>query len=232
MSKVRQKMQSAVMLFDPSLTIEIKNKSKEESNLLSFHIVLSSPKKIIGNTMVKAEFWKVDSEYLDKYESEFVLPVKRNDVVSRISQPIPAATLKSAYADKLTAFSTRPFLKWRDVFDLWWIGKQIDINPAEMSKLFLHHVSAYNTVDNKHPKQALLQFLSLDIEDVVKKSDPDLKKWLPAPLWNALYPDGVRQMVMYTRDSLSKISDQIDRNEIHVSPKNRPHKAKKIDINP
>lgn len=34
----------------------------------------------------------------------------------------PGATLATAYADKLTAFATRPNLKWRDVFDLWWIG--------------------------------------------------------------------------------------------------------------
>lgn len=209
MQRVEERMRQAALLFDPNLAIEIRDRTKEGSRLIHYQIVVSSPGKILGNAMVKAEFWKVDRTYLADYRSEFVYPLKPSDVVSRVSQPLPAATLQSAFADKLTAFSTRPFLKWRDIFDLWWISKQTPIDPVKMAPTFLHHVSAYNTVDGLPPEKALLRLLDMSEEDIFSKADPDLRKWLPEPLWASLYPDGVREMVRYARSTLVAVSEAV-----------------------
>jgi len=82
-------------------------------------------------------------------------------MVSRISNPVPAATLETAYCDKLTALATRPYLKWRDLYDLWWIGTQTEarLDLSWVTRQFLHNVSAYRTIDGLSPAQALRKFL-------------------------------------------------------------------------
>jgi hypothetical protein len=74
----------------------------------------------------RGEFRRVTAEYLEKYPVALRSPIPPGEMVSRISNPVPAATLETAYCDKLTAFATRPYLKWRDIYDLWWIGTQTD----------------------------------------------------------------------------------------------------------
>lgn len=204
--KIERNISESVMLTNPSLKIEIRSKTRPGSNLLNYQIVVSDPDRYYGSAMVKAEFWKVDQDYLSQYKTEFVFPMKPGDLVVRSSLPIPAATLESAYADKLTAFATRPYLKWRDVFDLWWIGRQLPLDPKEMAARFLHHVSAYNTINDLPPPDALSRFLDLSDDYLLEKSDPDLRQWLPDALWQTLYPEGVRQMIAYTKKSIMDVS--------------------------
>ena len=105
---------------------------------------------------------------------------------------MPAATLETAYCDKLTAFATRPYLKWRDIYDLWWIGTQTDaeLEVSSIAGQFLHNVSAYQTIVNLSPAQALRRFLQNDPAELLRAlpsalalaglyADPD--GWHPDP---------------------------------------------------
>lgn len=209
MKKVERRMVEILRAEDPGFDIEIRDKTKPGSNLLD-HLIVVSHSDYIGTSKVKAEFWQVETEYLDKFETAFAYPVKHGDLVSRVSQPLPAATLEAAYADKLTAFATRRHLKWRDIFDLWWIGRQSEIDVPAMADRFLHHITAFQTHDNLSPGDALRKFLDRDPTEIASEADPDLKKWLPPALWNTLKGRGVDQMVSHVRQSIEIIVNEIE----------------------
>lgn len=226
MAKALRRMQAAVMLSHPGLVLEMKDKTKEGSRLQHFQILASHP-AYFEKTMVKVEFWKVDDEYLKNYSAEFVFPARHGDIVTRSTSPLPAATLESAYADKLTAFATRPFLKWRDIFDLWWIDRQVKPDMETIANRFLHHVKGYQTVDGLAPGKALRAFLDREpLDSVIEKADPDLRKWLPEPIWQSLWPEGVRQMTELVFSRLDEIATLLgapaDQDEAQATQRARP----------
>lgn len=208
--KAGKRLSELVSARDPSLNVEIRDKSKPGSKLLVYRIVITEP-SVIGQAMVKAEFWQASADYMSGYDTRIIFAAKDVDVLSRVSQPIPAASLTAAYADKLTAFATRPFLKWRDIFDLWWIARQQPMDPVEVTPKFLHHLSAYNTPDGMTPGAALRRFLDRDPKEVFSMAEPELKRWLPDALWDALNPDGVWQMIDHARETVTKVADESDR---------------------
>lgn len=206
MSKALKRMQAAMLLSHPDVTLEMKNKTREGGRLQHFQITASSS-AYQEKCMVKVEFWPVDQDYLNHYESQFVFPVRQGEVVTRSSAPLPAGTLRSAYADKLTAFATRPFLKGRDIFDLWWIDQQQSSSLDDIAGRFTHNVRAYETTNHLAPHEALEHFLSSYSEQqIMEKADPDLKRWLPDAIWTALWPDGVRQMVTTVRERIETVA--------------------------
>lgn len=213
MAKVEERMRQILRAKDPDLDVKIDDKTRPGSNLLNYRVTVSSS-AYIGNVKVKAEFWQVEGDYLQQYDTRFAYPLKHSDVVSSVSQPLPAATLEAAYADKLTAFATRMHPKWRDVFDLWWIGRQIDPEPSAMADRFLHHVIAFDTQDGLEPAEALRKFLERDPEDIIREADPDLKKWLPDHMWENLEGDGIVQMVEHVRSSIPTIAQEIEKRQI------------------
>jgi predicted nucleotidyltransferase component of viral defense system len=209
MKKVETKMRQVLQGIDPDLDVKISDKTRDGSNLLNYRLTVSSD-AYIGNVKVKAEFWQVEGDYLEHYDTRFAYPMKSGDLVSSVSQPLPAATLEAAYADKLTAFATRAHLKWRDVFDLWWIGRQVDVPVSEMADRFLHHVTAFDTQDGLSPEKALRKFLERDPKDIASEANPDLKKWLPEGMWKSLEGTGIDQMVEHVRASIADIATEIE----------------------
>lgn len=218
--QARKKTEEVFRAEDPQFQIEIRDKTRAADRMISYHLVVSHP-DYLGRTLVKVEFWKVDQEYLAKYPVELRAPIQPGELVSRVSNPVPAATLETAYCDKLTAFATRPFLKWRDIYDLWWIGTQTgsELELAAVVRQFLHNVTAYDTIDHLPPAQALRRFLANDPAELVKKADPDLKRWLPAGLWTRIHPRVTTEMVQYARHALEAVANAIEKNELGPSLK-------------
>lgn len=207
---------------DPGFEIAIRDKTKDGERMLVFQIVVSHP-RVVGNTMVKAEFWRTDREYLMSYPTEARLPRAPGDFVSQVSSMVPAATLSTAFADKLVAFATRPHLKWRDIYDLWWLGTQtaLKIDRDVVSDQFLHNVTAYNTLEGKPAHKALLGLLQRDRTAVIAQADPDLKSWLPREVWAALHPAGVEQMVDFARATLQAMHDHIEERAAKAAPQRK-----------
>lgn len=218
--KAGKKTEETFRADDPEFVVEIANKTKRGDRLISHELKISHP-DYLGKTLVKVEFWRVEPEYLLNYPVEMRSPIEEGDMVSRISNPVPAASLEAAYCDKLTAFATRPYLKWRDIYDLWWIGTQTDskLGLSSVVPQFLHNVSAYTTVNNLSPAQALRKFLEGDPAEIVRKADPDLKRWLPESLWGRLHPQVTAEMVRYVRDALQSVADAIENDEFGASLK-------------
>ena len=192
MGRVARRGSEALMAIDPGLRFEVRDKTKDAQRLLVFHCVVTHP-EVDGRAMVKAEFWRVDREYLDQH-------------------PVPAATLSTAFCDKLTAFATRPRLKWRDVFDLWWIGTQTNepLDFATVVRQYQHNVSAYQTVESRSVAAALRVFLARDRDEVIALAPKDLRPFLSESAWQRYWPQGIAEMVDYTRSVLARIADAID----------------------
>lgn len=210
-TKVLGKVRERLRLIDPAFDIDIKDSSKDPNRMIVYAITISKA-DYLGKALVKAEFWRTDSEYLRNYPKQFRTPAALDGVLSRFVNPIPAAALETAYADKLTAFATRPRLKWRDIFDLWWIGTQSSstLDILAVRDQFLHNVQAYTTVENKLPSEALRLFFRNDPQELIARADPDLKRWLPTTLWTSLYPTGIEQMVTYVFYALDAVAHSIE----------------------
>jgi len=218
--RAREATAQAFQADDPGFVVDITDKTKNQDRMIAYRLVVSHP-AYLGQTMIKVEFWKVDPEYLAHYPVEMRSPIQTGDLVSRISNPVPAAALMTAYCDKLTAFATRPFLKWRDIYDLWWIGTQTDtqLDVSGVVAQFLHNVTAYQTVDRLPPAQALRKFLENDPAELLKKADPDLRLWLPDALWTKLHPHVTAEMVQYVRHALESVANAIENSALDVSLK-------------
>lgn len=207
-------VQTRFRRFDPQFSVQVKDRTKDEDRMQVFALTISHP-RVVGSTMVKAEFWKAEAIYLQNYPTEFKTPIASGDLAGSISYPVPAAKLSTAYADKLVAFATRPHLKWRDIFDLWWIGTQTNtvMDRGRLCDQFLMNIQAYTPLKGLAPHKALLEFINIDRDYIIKKADPDLKNWLPDALWKVLHPKGVEQMVDFVRVELLDIHNQIEANE-------------------
>jgi predicted nucleotidyltransferase component of viral defense system len=218
LKKAIASVQAEFLEEDPAFVVELRNKTRDASRMPVYHLVVSKP-EVLGNVLVKAEFWMVEPEYLQKYKTS--LRSTRKTLDGRISHPIPAATLETAFCDKLTAFATRPFLKWRDVYDLWWIGTQtkVDIDLERAVPQFLHNLSAYQTRNNLSPSDALRLFTAQDKTKVCADAEKDLKIWLPESLWKVLNPNGVIQMVDYVFETLNAVAKKTDVLQSKEEPK-------------
>ena len=211
MEKVRQQVQASFHAVDANYAIELKDRTRDTRRLPRFDLLVSHP-GFLGKARIKLEFWRVDEEYLSNYPTAFRSPLTPGDLISEINHPVPAGTLTAAFCDKLTAFATRPHLKWRDIYDLWWIGTQSDttLDTAEVVTQFLHNVSAYSPVQGLTPPQALRLFLQRSPSEVVKAADTDLQPWLPSALWKNLQGAPLDEMVTYVRKVLSEVADALE----------------------
>ena len=222
--KAGEKVAEAFRADDPRFAIELQDKTRHDERMIAYSLRVSHP-DYIGKSLIKVEFWRVTPEYLAKYPVTLRSPIQPGQMVSRISNPVPAATLETAYCDKLTAFATRPYLKWRDIYDLWWIGTQTDakLEVSTVVRQFLHNISAYQTIDGLSPAQALRKFLENDSNELVNKADPDLKRWLPAALWEKMHTRVTTEMVRYARHALQTVADAIEKKVTDGSLNRAPH---------
>lgn len=212
LKKAFQRVSEQFSLIDPEIKLTLKSKTKDAARMEVVQIDIEHP-DYLGKALIKAEFWKVPEEYLDKYPSTLRTPQPESDIHARVNSMIPVATLKAAYCDKLTAFATRPYLKWRDIYDLWWIGTQHSNeiqSITEIAEQFLHNVSAYDTRHGLLPADALRQFTERDKQEIFNCAEKELGRWLAPALFSRLYPQEVKNMIDYVYQALNAVTDEID----------------------
>jgi hypothetical protein len=214
MLAVGERLQQTLLVADPPLVATIKDRSTERMG--NFRVTLNRP-GVLGSVMVKAEFWLVPSTYLQSYQTSSRtpgVPANLGGARVRVDTMLPAATIESAYYDKLTAFATRSHLKWRDLFDLWWIDRQL--SPETAANLCIErlqaHLSAYNTADGLSPGDALRRFAGMldDRDQVADEALRDLKPFISESLWNSLWPKGIDAMIELAHSRALAVADQFD----------------------
>lgn len=72
-SKVMRQMSELLRSIDIDLMVELRDKTKDPKRMIYHHIVVSHP-NVLGNVMVKTEFWRTDPSYLSKYPTELRTP--------------------------------------------------------------------------------------------------------------------------------------------------------------
>lgn len=119
----------------PDAELELKARqadpaSGEPRNPRIFTVALRSP-EFLESVKVRVEFWVATPAAAADYATE-VRPARisqaalmHRPVRLAISQAIlPTARLSEIFADKIHAVAGREYLKYRDIFDLWWLEQQ------------------------------------------------------------------------------------------------------------
>lgn len=215
LNRVLVRMRESLALTHPGLEVALKNKTREGEALVHFQLV-AQREGVLEHAMAKVEFWPVSDAYLKSIETELVYPARRGTLITRSSTEIPAATLNSAVADKLTALATRPHLKWRDLFDLNMLCARTHESAEDRTSRYLRHLTAYKTVDNATPREALALWLTRYGEEpgrsaVMAAAVTDLQPWLPAELWQTLKrTDGIKRILDGVCEELRQVIRVLD----------------------
>lgn len=208
---------------DDGLSVELRCKTKDAGDRMHhYQFVISSP-YYLGVSRIKTEFWSVTESYLAGIDrSSLTLPYReslRESFSAQIQSDLSVATLKSAFADKISALVLRRAVKWRDIFDLWWIGSrthphvlqnmkgEVSHSWEEEAIRVAHHVKAYNMGEGVTLCQALDAFSAYDRSDLLQSANNDLRRWIPDLLWKALYPDKLEEMILFSQSACAGVSE-------------------------
>lgn len=205
MKKVAKHLQNGLQ--HNFLGASVKLKFKEEENPhqadqnMVFTFVISIP-NVLGNVKIKTEFWKVAPELIKSYDGEYRLLAKRGTVKPLFG----VASQEQIFFDKLIALGGRERLKWRDIFDLWYLDaagvpQAEQLKPEKFVEYLENTLSLYNTAPQKI-NDNWVNLLNRSNEEIVGLAERDLKPWLSEDLWGKLYPKEVENMVLSMKEKL------------------------------
>lgn len=164
--------------------------SKDGRNPHVFDVAVSG-EGVLGSVRVKVELWQAPAEAL-KPLATAVQPVRL--IVGRAAGAqafVPTLELREIFVDKVFAVAARPYLKPRDVFDLYWLAERGEAHACTDEDLLVRLATYPNeTAQNWLEKAAARRQELIGSSAQVKA---DLQRWLP-PAW-PLTDDKVRAMI-------------------------------------
>ena len=129
MKQVREGLLTRLALTLPGSEITVKQgKQKEGSSVIAFTVRWEHAMRM-GAVRVKTEFYQVPRILHETYSAEDILPTRIPDVAVGFKAPIPAPKLIYAWADKIKAIATRSFMKYRDIYDVWFLMRKMNSVP-------------------------------------------------------------------------------------------------------
>lgn len=211
MRKVARHVEEGLMPHYPGARLDLKDKVRPEkqNGVFYFDVVLAG---VLGNVKVKAEFWQVDPEKVIEYQGTY----SQIDGRCNVKPMFAVATPEQLYIDKINAIANRDRLKWRDLFDLWFLktqqGKRISEKLDEPEK-FVEMLEACASLYDKTARDAidgLQRFTDKDTDSLVELAETQLKPWLPDYMWSRIWPDTVREMAVLAKTECERIAELID----------------------
>src|SRR5690606_5096069 len=103
---------------------------------------------VMTKLVVKMEFFKTPQALMAPYQTRLAQPRGTHSAyVMQIPGLIPTAMAEEIALDKIHAFPHRAYLKYRDVFDLWWLrhNELKYINWSDLAPRFDYHRELYNS---------------------------------------------------------------------------------------
>lgn len=200
MQTIGQHVQEKLNEKYPGAIVEIKEKGEGQNS--NFMVAVSLP-NVLGKVKIKTEFWKVDNEHIQSYDGS----IKEVAARGNITPTVPVASPDQIFADKMVALGARPRLKWRDVFDVWYLDgighANVAQNPQQFITYFENTLAMYNTApdDVKHKWQELLNTPN---DELVQLASRDLQPWISQQLWETLEGNKVEQMVVNLKTKLTE----------------------------
>jgi predicted nucleotidyltransferase component of viral defense system len=159
---------------DAQLTV---TRAKEGRNPHSFMVSLKG-QALIGGVRVKVEMWQTPKAGLEPLKVT-VSPVKLASGFGAGAQAfVPTLAPIEIYADKVFALAARPYLKPRDVFDLYWLhchGIHSSLSVEDLR-------ARLSTYPGQSPQDWIQKAQHRHLElgasyEIIKN---DLRRWLPS----------------------------------------------------
>lgn len=217
MKRVRQKVQSWLQDAWPECKIELKDKRKPDNSVKRFDIVWSEP-QTLGTVLVCVEFYSINKDLVQAYQSNLE-QIQYNTSV----RLIPAAQREWIYHDKVHAIADRPYLKWRDLFDIWWLRTQSNGVSGRGLKApwerddFWSKSNVVNAMYGGDPKgliPGIEKFLKRPNQEIIDSATKDLAPFLPPKMWSRLSDEGmIAKIVDFVKSDLTQVRDVILRGE-------------------
>lgn len=204
MRRVVAKVEQRLALVIPGSRFELKEPQTEEvRNLIRCEIKWSHPSRK-DKVSTRVEFYRVAPELLARYGSTYVTPNSGSICHGRIevTTSIPVATPETLLADKLKAVADRPFLKHRDLFDIWFITHQLGVRmDRERMSAALTNCAAMYKYDTAEMRSKLERYLESPVSRDEEKLAQDLDRWLPEGIYRQLLEQDIpKEMLKTCRD--------------------------------
>lgn len=161
----------------PSDTNLSVSKARDGRNPHAFVVTLGGP-ELIGAVRVKVELWQTDEKAMAAVKA-IVAPVRLvRGPAAGMQTFVPTADLPEIYADKVFALAARPYLKPRDVFDLYWLYTHGGIRECSIDNMRVRLITYPNQSPAMWLDKALARRaeISLSVPAVMN----DLRRWLPS----------------------------------------------------
>jgi predicted nucleotidyltransferase component of viral defense system len=118
------------------------------------------------------------------------------------SSIVMAQTAEEILSDKIRALFERPYLKGRDIYDIWWLTERMQVVPSwEQTKTKLDmYRSAFV------PARAADYFQKVSfLEDIIKAIVSDLPRFIPKDIYAVYQNDGFKTLT----DALRKLTSTL-----------------------
>lgn len=195
MEKVGKDVEQRLQRDWPGAKVTVRPRVKDDNPNALFRIGVELP-RVLGVILVKAEFWRVGEQDLAPYlKTNAPLTTQQAGpaTIAGVARPEQLAV------DKLVAVAHRERLKWRDLFDLWFLhGRRPEVVDFLADGAAL--VQALNATGQiygktlEETKSGLEAFLATPVEALLREAERGLKPWLDEQMWQQVWPDTVREM--------------------------------------
>ncbi len=221
MKKVTKGVEEGLQLSYPGAKVSLKERISEDNPNAMFESRIELP-DIMGKVMVKSEFWRVSQQQIKDYQGETVFLAARGKIHPSLGPALGVATPSQIIADKILAVGLRDRLKWRDLFDVWFLRHQMDHrieDPKALSKKVLTTLNMYDK-DLETLTTQLDEFIQMPNNVILKAADEGLKRWLPEHLWERLYPAKVQEMIDDTKRICAEVNEHLKGKQVKNEKKN------------
>lgn len=150
---------------------------KDGRNPHVFEVAVSG-EGVVGGVRVKVELWQAPAEALKPLATD-VHPARL--IVGRAAGAqafVPTLELKEIFVDKVFAVVARPYLKPRDVFDLYWLAERGEAHACTEEDLALRLATYPNETPQNWLEKAAVRRQELIAS--AGKVKADLRRWLPS----------------------------------------------------
>lgn len=211
MAEVREGLLTRLALRLPGSQITIKeNRGKDGGSVLGYTVRWEHPMRM-GAVRVKAEFYRVPGALQSAYSAEDILPTQIPDIAVSFKTPIPAPRLIFAWADKIKAIATRDHMKYRDVYDIWFLLQQIKPAPEREEAIeTIGKVASLYEHDLNSVGGGLTRVLESGCLEDAGAFTADMKRWLEPKLFSGLERTGFfAVMLEAVRGEIERVRDLI-----------------------
>lgn len=156
----------------------------------------------------KVEFYVCEREALGAYPAAH-RDLVREGVGSSVSPRVLGANLDTLHADKLNALAFRPHLKWRDLYDVWWMRTQkgLSVKGASTLNRMIEQLAVYAgdaKAVGKIPER-LRAFIDSNDAHLLASAENDLKPFLPQDELDNLGQEGIKEMIAVSKEEASTV---------------------------